>query len=941
MTWFDGYETVSLPKHDDMKIPRKGLSGQIWAISLNFLPDPWRTVSIDHYAYDQDLSEGEWIRHDLEDISVLDAETLPFARVTNLIPITGDRLVILLQDQLIRSDAAFEDHTILKASAETGLGNFIHLVQLQDGGLWITGERGLAKVTGFDGDSTQWEEFIIPEELGLRDLAVPIEGDFGEVFMTASSIPDGRRVLARFDGSAWEIVSLVGTQDVAMGWRGADRTVWVVRAESINDPLFPLGRDGLRSRNWLSPSLWWVQSGQERLVAGGGDIIDRFSHLAVEPGGAFWLAQGRVGLTRYSPPTWRTPPGCPEMNKQVYAIHEDSLGRLWVACSDALLCLDGEEWRVFALPEKASSRGTLKRGVCSLPDNRIAFVTSDDQLFLLDPTVEDGAILPVQHPNGRRISAVIPRGDQRVWVVTRDEESPDLRIEAFDGNQFKTVLEDRESLHLGLGFYDFLETTGGDLWLTGHSGAVRVRNGDCRKYEFDDPERSGPFFSVEETEDGNIWLGGENKIIEIDGESWRTVKTGLGAVHDIVRCRDGSVWVASHTGIHRYFESSWISNTNEDGLPTEYLYGLFEDSQGRLWAGTATGLALYHPEADPDPPETYIPPEENLTETPPGGTVRFVYHGLDRWKYTEADRLMFSHRFDDGPWSAFTSDTIASATGLSPGPHRFKVKAIDRNWNVGEPASFEFTVLVPWYREPMFLMVFSISSAIILILLGLHIYHHYNLEFLVSKRTADLETAHKDLLAYHEQLRTLASETSLIEERERRKIATDLHDRIGQALAMCQLKIESLQASRDREDSTRDLDLLNKAVQQTIQDTQSLTFEISPSILYELGLVPAVEWLAEQIQDQHKIKIELQASGDFDRLGDDTRSLLFRAIRELLLNVIKHAHAETVIISLREDERIIHISVEDDGIGFRSVSGSTRARAKTDGFGLFSLRERL
>ncbi|MFH1743433.1 MAG: two-component regulator propeller domain-containing protein, partial [bacterium] len=622
VTWFDGYKAVSLPKHNDMKMPREGLSGQIWAISISFEVNQQRTLSIDHYVYDQNLSEGEWIRHDLDDISFLDPTTLPPARVTNLIPITGDRLVILLQDQLIRTDAALEDHTILKASAETSLGRFIHLAQSRDGGLWITGERGLAKAAGFDGDSTQWEEFIIPEELGLRDLAIPIEGDFGEVFVTASSIPDGRRVLARFDGSAWEIVSLTGAQDVAMGWRGADRTVWVVKAESIIDPFVPFGLRSAGSLNWISPSLWHVQNGQERLVERGGDITDRFLHVAVEPGGAFWLALNRR-LARYAPPTWRRPPGCPEIDSMVSAIYEDSLGRLWVASQDALLCLEGEEWRVFALPEKAPTRGGPKYAVCSLPDNRVAFVTSDNRLFVLDPTREDGAMLPVQHPNGRKISAVIPRGDRQVWVVTTDEGSFDLRIEAFDGSQFKTILGDCEDLRLGRSFFDFLETAGGDLWLAGQSGAVRYRKGECQKYEFDDPERSGPFFSMEEMEDGKIWVGGENKIIEIDGESWRTVRTGLGAVHDIVRRRDGSVWVASHTGIHRYFEKSWISNTDEDGLPTEYQYRLFEDSQGRFWAGTATGLALYHPEADTDPPRTYIPPDMNLAKTPPGGDVRF------------------------------------------------------------------------------------------------------------------------------------------------------------------------------------------------------------------------------------------------------------------------------------------------------------------------------
>ncbi|MFH1738567.1 MAG: two-component regulator propeller domain-containing protein, partial [bacterium] len=853
VTRFDGYEAVSLPKHHDMKmpIPRQGLSGQIWAISLDFPSDPYRTVSIDRYAFGWDLSEGEWFCHDLDDISFLDSGTLPPARVTNLIPISQDRLVILLQDQLIRSDASFENQTILKSSTETGLGHFIHLGQSRDGGLWITGERGLAKATGFDGDTMQWEEVIIPEELGLRDLAIPIEGDFGEVFVTASTIPDGRRVLARFDGSAWEIISFTGAQDAVMGWRGADKTVWAVRADSIIDPFVPIGLRSAGNLNWISPSLWRVQNGEERLVERGGDIVDRFFHVAVEPGGAFWLAQAR-GLARYAPPTWRRPPGCPEKDNKVSAIYEDSLGRLWFACRDALLCLDGEKWRVFALPENTRGRAAPKHGVCSLPDNRIAFLTSDDQLFLLDPTVEDGAILPVHHPKGRKIMALIPRENQEVWVATTDGES--LAIEAFDGNQFKTVLGDRENQHLGESLSDFVETAGGDLWLAGRWGATRYRNGDCEKHEFDDPEQGDRFYSVEEVEDGKIWLGGENKIIEFDGESWRMVTTRLGAIHDIVRRRDGSVWVASHTGIHRYFEKSWISNTDEEGLPTEYLYRLFEDSRGRFWAGTATGFALYHREADLDPPRTYIPPDMNFAETPPRGDVRFVYHGLDKWKYTETDRLMYSHRFDEGPWSAFTSDTVASATGFSPGQHRFEVKAIDRNWNVGNLASFEFTVLVPWYRQPAFLVLFFLGLTTILILLGLHIYHHFNLEKLVNLRTADLRKAYS-------QLQRMASKLSLTEERERRQLATDLHDSISQSLSVSMMELSAMDQAETVDEVKEQAGTIRGRLDEAFQVTQHLTFNLCPPELYQVGLESAIRELTVRTQKQHGIEIAFDDDG--------------------------------------------------------------------------------
>ena len=75
---FDGYEAASLPETEFIQTPRQGLSGETWAISCS--GEPWQTVSIDRYVYDHDLNKGEWIQHDLEDISFLDTTTLPLAR---------------------------------------------------------------------------------------------------------------------------------------------------------------------------------------------------------------------------------------------------------------------------------------------------------------------------------------------------------------------------------------------------------------------------------------------------------------------------------------------------------------------------------------------------------------------------------------------------------------------------------------------------------------------------------------------------------------------------------------------------------------------------------------------------------------------------------------------------------------------------------------------
>jgi len=195
--------------------------------------------------------------------------------------------------------------------------------------------------------------------------------------------------------------------------------------------------------------------------------------------------------------------------------------------------------------------------------------------------------------------------------------------------------------------------------------------------------------------------------------------------------------------------------------------------------------------------------------------------------------------------------------------------------------------------------------------------------------------------AYQERLRSLASQLSLTEERERRRIADALHDRVGQTLALCKIKLGSLRRkSASYTDLVKPLDEINRYIEESIGDTRSLTFELSTPILYQLGLEAAVEWLTEQTQEQDGILAYFENDGQPKPLDDDIRVLLFQAVRELLINVVKHAQAQSVEVSMQRVSGHVQISVEDDGVGF-DVLPIGRHWSEVKGFGLFSIRERL
>ena len=201
--------------------------------------------------------------------------------------------------------------------------------------------------------------------------------------------------------------------------------------------------------------------------------------------------------------------------------------------------------------------------------------------------------------------------------------------------------------------------------------------------------------------------------------------------------------------------------------------------------------------------------------------------------------------------------------------------------------------------------------------------------------------AEDEIRSNQARLQSLASELSLTEERERRRLATDLHDHIGQALAVSKIKLGVLQKTATSPEIANPLGEVRELIEKMIQDTRSLTFELSLPVLYELGFEAAVEWFAKHIRTQYGLQVEVRKEMVPIPINDELKVLLFRSVRELMINIVKHAQARHawVNIILRNDDRVC-IEVKDDGVGINGSQGYTGAGSER-GFGLFSIRERL
>ena len=196
-----------------------------------------------------------------------------------------------------------------------------------------------------------------------------------------------------------------------------------------------------------------------------------------------------------------------------------------------------------------------------------------------------------------------------------------------------------------------------------------------------------------------------------------------------------------------------------------------------------------------------------------------------------------------------------------------------------------------------------------------------------------------------EELRALAIQLTLSEENTRRSIATDLHDRVGYDLLSQLWTLRGLQEHNLSPDAAKDVQTLIESTENLIAASRSLIFELSPPILQEVGLNPALEALAKNLLDSQGIRWVLRSKGTIQEFDADDAVcvILYRMTRELLLNVIKHSGATKVEIIVNRGPGKIMVAVEDDGRGFKedfSLDYPERASA-AGGFGLFSIRERL
>ena len=170
-----------------------------------------------------------------------------------------------------------------------------------------------------------------------------------------------------------------------------------------------------------------------------------------------------------------------------------------------------------------------------------------------------------------------------------------------------------------------------------------------------------------------------------------------------------------------------------------------------------------------------------------------------------------------------------------------------------------------------------------------------------------------------------------------RQIARDLHDELSQTLAAARIRLSDL-CDHALGDVRKTANEVGKLIDLANDSTRSLAAQLSPAVLYELGLSPALEWLGEEIERTFGLKVAVTDDTQPKPLSQETRSILYRAVRELLINVAKHARTNSVTVECERHKDLICVRVSDAGVGYDQVAVLA---APKRGVGLVNMRERL
>jgi PAS domain S-box-containing protein len=200
--------------------------------------------------------------------------------------------------------------------------------------------------------------------------------------------------------------------------------------------------------------------------------------------------------------------------------------------------------------------------------------------------------------------------------------------------------------------------------------------------------------------------------------------------------------------------------------------------------------------------------------------------------------------------------------------------------------------------------------------------------------------AKQEIQEYQSSLQKLTAEVSLTEEKQKKQIAANIHDHLSQSLVISKMRISDLEKKTKLKDVSEDLGFIKSHISKALENSRKITYELSPPVLYQLGIVDALDWFAEDIQEKYGFEFKFNSNVDALKIDEFKSILIFRCVQETVTNAIKHAKATLMSIEFIKDEKGVTIFIKDNGTGF-DTKKLKQVNTSGSGFGLFAVQERI
>jgi ligand-binding sensor domain-containing protein/signal transduction histidine kinase len=650
-------------------------------------------------------------------------------------------------------------------------------------------------------------------------------------------------------------------------------------------------------------------------------------------GGVCQLRAGRFGV-------YTKQDGLP--HNFVMGVYEDTAGNMWT----------GTQGGVAKFKDGLFTTYTTKDG---LPDNRVSAVAEDsagniwvvargqlcrfsNNRFIVQP-IENGQSF------NHRISTLLGDREGNLWIGTRGSGLNVYRDGKFKLYTTADGLVDNDLLSL----YQDRE---GAIWVGALKGGIsRFKDGRFTTWSAKDGLASNPVVSFYQDHAGSLWIGThEGGLVRFrDGKFVAvTVRDGLYdnlAFQILPDSQDdsGDLWMSCNKGIHRTslkdlndFADGRTKSVNSynygvaDGMLSRECNGAspggWKTRDGRLWFPTVKGVVFISPQQR-EMREPLVAIEQAVVDrTPfsahhpvqiePGKSSLEIRYTALSWNRPQQVRFKYQLEGLDEQWFDAGTRRTAYFSHLPPGEYTFRVIADNGEgvWNM-TGQSIRIVVLPPFYRTWWFITLAVLAFS--------------GLAFMLYKRRiAQLDQARAAQEAFSLQLITS-------QERERKRIAAELHDSLGQRLVIIRnwALLGAGQLARDAP-AKEELDEIADTASGAIKEVREIAYNLGPYHLERLGLANTINEMVDRLAQVSNIRFTTDLMQLNGALTSEAEMSLYRITQEALNNMVKHSEATEATVALKREGNRVSLTITDDGKGFSTTSASS-------GFGLTGMNERV